>query len=150
MLPVPEPSIVTAMWAEAQGQQRMGTMAAGIFAISGLMLAALGTYGVLAYFVSMRAREFGIRQALGATPRHVLSLVLRTGGGLVALGLVAGSLVSVAAFQALRSTAIETAQVPVFLPFVVGGVLATAAMAASLAPARRATRTSPVDVMRSE
>jgi len=141
---------MTTMWAEAQGQQRMGTMAAGIFAISGLMLAALGTYGVLAYFVSMRAREFGIRQALGATPAQVLTLVLRSGGGLVALGLAAGGLISVAAFQALRSTAIEAAEVPVFLPFVVGGVLATAALAASLAPARRATRTSPVDVMRSE
>jgi len=150
MLPVPEPSIMTTMWAEAQSQQRMGAMAAGIFAVSGLLLAALGTYGVLAYLVSMRAREFGIRQALGATPSQVLSLVLRTGAGLVALGLVAGGIISVGAFQALRSTAMASAQVPPLLPLVVCAVLAAAAFAASLAPARRATRTSPVDVMRSE
>lgn len=150
LLPVPEPAVMTTLWAEAQSQQRMGTMAAGIFAVSGLLLSALGTYGVLAYFVSTRAREFGIRQALGATPSQVLTLVLRTGGGLVALGLAAGGVISIGAFQALRSTALEAARVPTFLPFVVCGVLAAAGIAASLAPARRATRTSPVDVMRSE
>jgi putative ABC transport system permease protein len=150
LLPVPEPAIMTAMWAEAQSQQRMGTVAAAIFAVSGLLLAALGTYGVLAYFVSTRAREFGIRQALGATPSQVLSLVLRAGGGLVAMGLVAGGVISFGAFRVLRSTAIETAQLPAWLPPTVCVVLAAAALAASLAPARRATRTSPVDVMRSE
>ena len=150
LLPVPEPAIMTTMWAEAQSQQRMGAVAAAIFAVSGLLLAALGTYGVLAYFVSTRAREFGIRQALGATPRQVLSLVLRTGGGLVAMGLAAGGVISFAAFRALQSTAIESAQMPAWLPVVVCAVLAAAALAASLAPARRATRTSPVDVMRSE
>jgi putative ABC transport system permease protein len=150
MLPIPEPAIMTTLWAEAQSQQRMGTVAAGIFAVSGLLLSALGTYGVLAYFVSTRAREFGIRQALGATPSQVLQLVLRSGGGLIAVGLVVGGVISIGAFQALRSTAMESAQVPTLLPFVVVGVLAIAGLAASLAPARRATRTSPVDVMRSE
>jgi ABC-type antimicrobial peptide transport system permease subunit len=77
-------------------------------------------------------------------------MVLRDGGALAATGLVAGGVMSVAILGLLRSVTTETAEVPVPLPFVVAGILALAAATASLVPARRATRTSPVDVMRSE
>jgi putative ABC transport system permease protein len=150
LLPVPEPSIMSTMWETAQTPQRMGATASTVFAISGLLLAALGTYGVLAYLVSARAREFGIRQALGATPRRVHALVLRDGAVLVLSGLALGGVLSIAAVRALQTIATEAHGIPTALPWTIAGLLIAAAMTASLVPARRATRMSPVDVMRSE
>lgn len=150
LLPVPEPSIMTTMWATAQTPQRMGTITAALFALSGLLLAALGTYGVLAYVVSSRAREFGIRQALGATPVNVHALVMRDGAALVAGGLILGGVLSLAAVRALQSITTEAPGMPAALPWMIAAVLLTTAAAATFIPARRATKMSPVDVMRSE
>jgi putative ABC transport system permease protein len=150
LLPVPEPSVMTTMWETAQTAPRMGATAAALFAVSGLLLAALGTYGVLAYLVSARTREFGIRQALGATPRQVQWMVLRDGALLAVTGLAAGGALSVIAIRALRSVVTETTGVPPELPWVIAGLLIATAAIASLMPARRATTMSPVDVMRSE
>ncbi len=150
LLPVPEAAVMTTLWTEAQTPQRMGALVSALFGVSGLLLAALGTYGVLAYLVSARAREFGIRQALGARPRDVVVMVLRDGGTLAAVGLLAGAALSVGAVRALRSVTTEVAGVPAALPWLVGGALVTAALFASLVPARRATRVQPVDVMRAE
>jgi putative ABC transport system permease protein len=121
-----------------------------LFGVSGLLLAALGTYGVLAYLVSARAREFGIRQALGARPRDVLAMVLRDGVVLAAAGLAVGAALSIGAVQALRSVTTELTGVPAVLPWLVAAALASAALLASWVPARRATRVHPVEAMRSE
>jgi len=150
LLPVPEPVIMTTMWEEAQTEQRMGATASALFAVSGLWLAALGTYGVLAYLVSARAREFGIRQALGATPRQVHALVLRDGAWLVLSGLALATVLSIGVVRGLRSVTTEAPGLPLELPWLVAAVLIAAALTASLVPARRAMKTSPVDVMRSE
>jgi predicted permease len=150
LLPVPEPSVMTTLWSQAQTPQRMAAMVSGIFGASGLLLAAFGTYGVLAYLVSARAREFGIRQALGARPRDVLTQVMKDGVTLALGGLVAGAAMSAAAVQGLRSITTEVAGVPASLPWAVAAALVSAALVASLVPARRATRVMPADVMRSE
>jgi predicted permease len=150
LLPVPEPSVMTTLWSQAQTPQRMAAMVSAIFGGSGLLLAALGTYGVLAYLVSARAREFGIRQALGARPRDVLAMVMRDGATMAVTGLLAGAAMSAAAIQGLRSVITEVPGVPAALPWLVAGALVAAALVASLVPARRATRVMPVDVMRSE
>jgi hypothetical protein len=150
LLPVPEPSIMTTLWETAATEERMSAVASTLFGVSGLLLAALGTYGVLAYLVSARAREFGIRQALGATPAIVLGMVLRDGAVLVFAGLGVGGLLSVAATRALQSVASEAGSVPEGLPWMIAALLIGSVLAASVMPARRATRTSPVDVMRSE
>lgn len=150
LLPVPEPSIMTTMWSQAQTPQRMAAMVSTIFGASGLLLAALGTYGVLAYLVSARAREFGIRQALGARPGDVLGMVLRDGIELALGGLLVGAGLSAAAVQALGAVTTEVSTVPGVLPWVVAGALISAALVASLIPARRATRVMPIEVMRSE
>ena len=150
LLPVPEPSVMTTLWQEAQTPQRMGALVSTLFGVSGLLLAALGTYGVLAYLVSARAREFGIRQALGARPWDVLSMVMRDGVVLAAIGLAAGGGLSIVAVRALRTVTTEVAGVPVLLPWAVGGALVAAALVASLVPARRATRVQPIEVMRTE
>jgi putative ABC transport system permease protein len=150
LLPVPEPSIMTTMWEDAATEERVSAVASTLFGVSGLLLAALGTYGVLAYLVSARTREFGIRQALGATPRQVHALVLRDGAVLVCCGLAAGGVLSAGALDALRSVTTETHAMPAALPWIVAASLIGSALAASLVPARRATTASPVDVMRSE
>jgi putative ABC transport system permease protein len=150
LLPLPEPTVMTAMWEDAQVVQRMGALASTMFAISGLLLAALGTYGVLAYAVSARTREFGIRQALGATPWNVRALVVKDGAVLVLSGLAIGGVLGVAATRALRAVTTEAPGMPAALPWIVAAVLIAAAMVASLAPARRATAIEPADVMRSE
>jgi predicted permease len=150
LLPVPEPAVMTTLWRDAQTPQRMGALVAALFGVSGLLLAALGTYGVLAYLVSARAREFGIRQALGARPRDVLAMVLRDGVVLAAAGLAVGAALSIGAVQALRSVTTELTGVPAVLPWLVAAALASAALLASWVPARRATRVHPVEAMRSE
>lgn len=150
LLPVPEPSIMTTMWETAATEERVSATTSTMFGISGLLLAALGTYGVLAYLVSARAREFGIRQALGATPLNVHAMVMRDGAMLVLAGLTVGGLLSVAAVRGLQSVVTNASGVPPSLPWVVATLLIATAMLASLIPARRATKTSPVDVMRSE
>jgi hypothetical protein len=150
LLPVPEPSIMTTMWQAAQTPQHTGAIAAALFAASGLLLAALGTYGVLAYLVSARAREFGIRQALGATPRHVHALVMREGLGLAVAGLAIGAVLSAGVARALQSITTEAQGTPAYLPWAIAVVLIAAASAASYLPTRRATATSPADVMRSD
>ena len=150
LLPVPEPSIMTTMWETAAIEERMSAVASTLFGVSGLVLAALGTYGVLAYLVSSRSREFGIRQALGATPRMIHTTVLRDGGVLVVGGLIAGGALSLVAIRALRAVTTEAPDVSMSLPITVAIVLTAAAAIASAIPARRATQVSPVDVMRSE
>jgi putative ABC transport system permease protein len=150
LLPVPEPAVMTTLWHDAQTAQRMGALVSALFGVSGLLLAAVGTYGVLAYLVSARAREFGIRQALGARPSDVLTMVLRDGVVLAAAGLGVGAVLSVGAVQALRSVTTEVAGLPAVLPWLVAAALAGAALLASWVPARRATRVHPVEVMRSE
>jgi predicted permease len=150
LLPVSEPAILSTMWSNAQTQQRLGAVTATLFAVSGLLLAALGTYGVLAYLVSSRRHEFGIRQALGATPANVHALVLRDSAVLVLSGLAIGGLSSIGVVRALRVVTTETQAMPMSLPWIIAAVLVGAAMAASVVPARRATQSHPVDVMRSE
>lgn len=150
LLPVPEPVIMTTLWAAAQTPQRMGATTSALFAVSGLLLAALGTYGVLSYLVSARSRELGIRQAIGATPRQIHAMVLRDGAVLVVSGLVVGGVLGALAASALQPTLKEATDVPAALPWLTAAVLIVTAMAASVIPARRATRICPVDVMRIE
>jgi putative ABC transport system permease protein len=150
LLPVPEAAVMTTMWREAQMPQRMGAQVSTLFGVSGLLLAALGTYGMLAYLVSARSREFGIRQALGAQPREVVAMVMKDGGALAVIGLLVGFGLSIVAVQALRSVTTEVSAVPTALPWLVGASVAGAALAASWIPARRATRVQPVEVMRAE
>jgi predicted permease len=109
-----------------------------------LLLAAIGIYGVLAYQVAQRTREFGIRIALGSDARRILGLVLREGLLLVGVGLVAGITGAVLLRRLIVS---QLYGVGAFDPAVLAGVtlvLACASLLACLGPARRATRVDPV------
>ena len=149
-LPVPIPTLMTAMWTTGLDQQRLGASASALFGVSGLLLAIIGTYGVLVYAVSARAREFGIRLALGAERRVVLLDVLQRGAVLAGVGLAVGVGAGLLVNRALASVATEAAGTPVQLVVAVIGALGTSALIASLVPAMRATRVDPADVMRVE
>jgi putative ABC transport system permease protein len=117
------------------------------FAGVALFLASLGLYGVLAYQVSQRTREIGIRIALGSDRGGILSLVLREGLALALVGLTIGLAGAIALRGALASQLYGVGPLDPFVLAVVTGVLAIASLAACLAPARRATRVDPVIVL---
>jgi predicted permease len=129
---------------------RTGATLFAVFGAIALFMAALGIYGVKAYLVSRRTREIGIRMALGATTRDVLSLVMRDGLTLIAAGLVVGLGLSAVAVRGIGGFLFGGAGFDV--PIVAGAfaTLAGAALAASWIPARRAARIAPTTALRSE
>jgi ABC-type antimicrobial peptide transport system permease subunit len=114
------------------------------FGVIALLLASLGIYGVLAYQVSQRTREIGIRMALGSDARSVLRLVLREGAVLVLMGLAVGIAGAVALRQVIASQLYGVGVLDPAVLVSVSGVLALAALFACLVPARRASRVDPV------
>jgi putative ABC transport system permease protein len=118
------------------------------FGAIALFLAVIGVYGVMAYTVSQRTQEVGIRMALGAQRQNILGMVVRQGLTLAALGLGIGLLLSLGATRGLSAFLLG---VSAFDPVVfvgVTGALAAAALAASLGPARRATKVDPLVALR--
>jgi predicted permease len=120
------------------------------FSLTSLVLAAIGIYGVLAYTVSERTREIGVRMALGAVPASITSLVLKSGARLLAGGLIAGTLGAVALTGFLKSLLFGVApRDPVTYLLVVSLITAVALMA-SYVPARRAAHLDPLQALRSD
>jgi len=121
-----------------------------VFAAVGLMLAAIGIYGVLAYSVARRTREIGIRMAMGAERRHVLGMIMAEGGRLVAMGLAAGLLAAFWLTRLLRHQlfGVSPTEPLVFVAVVL--LLLTIALLACFLPARRATRIDPMQALRYE
>jgi predicted permease len=118
------------------------------FGMGAAMLAALGVYGVLAYLVSQRRREFGVRMAIGAQPRSVLALVVRQGAALTAIGLVIGVAGALAATRLLRTFLFGVAPSDWATYVVISMVVGAAGLLAALIPAHRATRVDPVTALR--
>jgi ABC-type antimicrobial peptide transport system permease subunit len=120
------------------------------FAGVALLIAVVGVSGVLAFTVSARTHEFGIRLAVGLAPRHLLAGVLVEGILIVAAGIAAGAAGGYA-FVAFAASHLEQAQTPGPLPIVAAAaVLLTTAIVASLAPAARASRVDVLQALRSE
>jgi hypothetical protein len=137
-----------------QGLELWAISAAGrLFTTIGvlaLVLAVVGVYGLRSYIVSQRRREIGIRMALGASPRDVLGMMLRDGLGLTAAGLAIGVPLAGLVSLAFAKVFVDLGG---FDPFVIGSaavILGTAATAAGLLPARRATRANPASALRAE
>ena len=128
--------------------RRAPTTLLTIFGGVALLLSAIGIYGVLAYGVTQRVREFGIRQALGANQKSILSLVLKSGMMRVALGMAIGLVGAIALSTYLESMlfGVSTKDVPVFATVTL--VLFAVALLACYIPARRATRIDPMIALR--
>lgn len=115
-----------------------------------LLLAALGTYGVIAFAVAQRTQEIGIRIAVGAQSRDILQLVLNQGIRLIALGAVIGLVTAVAASRLIAALLYDTQLVDPLSYFAAVVVLSVAGLGATLIPALRATRVSPLTALRAE
>ncbi|MGD9905002.1 MAG: FtsX-like permease family protein [Vicinamibacterales bacterium] len=136
--------------AGSMAAERFTTWLLALFAGLGLLLTAVGLYGVLAYGVGRRLQEFGVRLALGASRRHIVASVLTRALVVVAAGLVAGLTAALALGRVLES-ALDFVQRPgaATLAVVAAIVLVTAASAA-LAPVRRALRVDPMRTLRAD
>jgi predicted permease len=122
----------------------------GVFGAVGLILAAIGLYGVMSYGVRRRTREIGIRMALGAKPENVLGMVLSQGLALAAAGLLAGLGMAIALGRFAASLLYGISGTDAVTFVAVSAVLLASALAAILVPARRAARTDPMVALRYE
>jgi len=126
---------------------RFNTMLLTTLGVVGLLLAAVGIYGVVAYFVTQRTSEIGLRMALGATPGRVVRLVVGQGMRPVVLGIVVGAGLAVAASRLLGSLVFGIGTTDPVTFAAVPLVLAAVAFLASVVPARRATRVEPTQAL---
>ena len=131
-------------------QRRFLLLLVGLFAAAALILAAVGLYGVIAFFVTRRTQEIGIRMAIGAQRRDVLRLVLGEGARLAVLGVVVGIAASFAITRLLSSLLFGISATDPLTFAGVAVLLSLIALAASYIPARRAMRVDPVTALRYE
>jgi predicted permease len=135
---------------ESLARPRFAMTLLTVFAAIALVLAAIGTYGVMAYLVSQSTRELGIRMALGASGRSVLTLVLRQGVVVTVAGLTAGVAGAWMLTRLMRSMLFGIGHTDPLTFLTVGGILGVVALVATLGPARRAAQVDPTIAMRSE
>jgi predicted permease len=127
---------------------QIGATLIGAFGSLALLLAAIGLYGVIAYSVSLRTREVGIRMALGAAPGQVLRLVLQQGGRLALVGIVLGTLASLGVGQVLASLLYGVSTVDPVAYAAGAGLLFAVAVVANIVPAMTAARIDPLKALR--
>jgi predicted permease len=147
-LPLANVTLLETVAGAAVATRRLTLWLVATFGLTALFLAIVGVYGVIAQSVGQRTQEFGVRQALGATPGDIVRLVLSSGIGLTAAGLVAGLALSVASTRLLTSLlyGVNALDAPTFTA--VAGVLLTAATLAAYVPAWRATQISAATALR--
>jgi len=149
-LPIDNVMTMEARLSSSVAQPRFYALVLGVFAAGALALAMVGIYGVLAYTVSRRSREIGLRMALGADGGRIRNLVIRQGALLVGVGVafgLAGALVTTRALESLLF-GVTTLDLPTLIAVPV--VLVTVAIVACYLPVRRATRVNPMDALRYE
>lgn len=136
------------------GQNRIVATMFGLFGVIAISLAAVGLYGVMSFSVNQRTQEFGVRMALGANARRILTMVLRQGaiqlaiGLFLGLGLAVG--ISILGGDGLQNALFEISVRDPLTYIAVAGLIAVVALIATLVPARRATRVDPMIALRAE
>src|SRR2546422_6867143 len=136
--------------AESVAQPRVYALLLGIFAGLALILAAIGIYGVMSYSVTQRTREIGIRMALGAQPRNVLTLILKQGMLLALVGISIGLIISFALMRVLANQlyGVSTTDLETFAAISI--LLMSVALISCYIPALRATKVDPLIAVRYE
>jgi hypothetical protein len=147
-LPLTDVRSMDARVAESLQPRRTPALVAGLFALSAVLLAAIGLYGVMAYAVAARTNEFGVRLALGAVRGDVARLVLAQGGRLLAAGLAVGLAASLWATTFMTPLLFGVRATSPFLLAAVTLVLAAVAAVACAVPAVRAARVTPLAALR--
>ena len=148
--PVERPATLEDVRAEVLAPDRLNAFVFSGFAGVALLIAVVGVAGVLAFSVSARTREFGVRLAIGSTPRQLLMGVLSEGAAIALVGIIAGAAGGYG-FALVAKGFFETVRVPGALPTLgAAAVLGTAAVLASLMPAARASRVDVLQALRSE
>jgi putative ABC transport system permease protein len=135
---------------ESIASQRVSTALSGSLGALALLLASIGVYGVMAYSVSRREREFGIRMAMGARPRDILAMLLRRSGVLVLLGVVGGVVLTVPLGRWMSALLAGSHSFGALTIAASGILLAFVAMLATYLPARRAASVEPMTALRTE
>lgn len=149
-LPLLDPRTMSESVAAGMFVQSTGASLLAFLGLVALALAAVGLYGVLAYAVSLRTREIGVRIALGADVGPVVRMVVGQAFRLAATGAVAGGALAVVVGQALRSQLFGVQPADPLTLAAVGTLLAAVALAAAALPARRAARINPIVALRAE
>jgi putative ABC transport system permease protein len=135
---------------DSLARQRFASMMLGAFAVFALVLAAVGVYGVISYLVTQSTHDIGLRLALGAQPGQILSLVLRQGMVLAVVGIGAGLIGSAVLTRVMAGLLFGVSATDALTFGSVAAILAAVAFAASVIPARRATRVDPMTALREE
>jgi putative ABC transport system permease protein len=148
--PISSVTMMKAYLAEVLIRERFSALLMGTLAMLGLVLAALGLYGVMAYSVARRTGEIGLRMALGAASRDIFRLVVGHALALIGCGLVIGLLGALAITRGLSATLYQISPTDPFTFSAVAMLLATVALLACYLPARRATHIDPMEALRCE
>jgi putative ABC transport system permease protein len=131
-------------------QRRFAMQVVGLFGVLALLLASVGIYGVMAYSVSQRTREIGIRVALGASSGNILRWVLGQGVTLISIGMATGLIAAFALMRLLRTMLFGVAPTDLITYGGLAVVLGIVALVACYIPARRATKVNPLVALRNE
>lgn len=143
-------AVLCLMLDRAQARPRFLTLLLTLFSVVALAMATVGIYGVVAYSVARRTKEFGLRMVLGAQGGDVLGLVMKQGASMVVIGLVAGLLTALALTRLMASLLLGVPPTDAAAFGSVTLLLAVVALAACYVPARRATRVDPIQTLRYE
>ena len=149
-IPLQDPQPLTSLVAETVADRRLAMTMLGGFAGLALVLASIGVYSVMAFVVSQRTVEIGIRMALGATPQSVLRMMIGQGVRLAAIGIAIGVAVALAVTRLMQRALFEVQPHDPGIYLGLATLILTVACLACWIPARRATRIDPIVALRAE